>query len=1403
MGLKGLRGILFVGLVLALVVGFVGTATAQEADWSTLIEQAKSAVVLIETDKGSGSGTIISPNGYILTAAHVIKGASRVSITVEDMREYQASVVQADYEMDVAILKISANSLTWLALGNSDQARYDEEVRALGYPWPGAGRGFVATSANIEGFRTRTTTQLIQLSAAVNPGNSGGPLIDEFGRIIGVVSELWSQALFPEAPPTPFALAVTINSAKQVIPYGVLPSGPSPVQPAVTPPAHAGPIRVPEDYATIQAAMSAAGEGGEIRVSSGTYKGDIAITKPVSIEGETGIVIHGSVRVSSVNSLYLANLTIQGGMEVRDSSGVTLKSLVITGNTGDGLLTSGSSVSISDTTIQNNQGAGLVAVLQSRLMIANCSIEKNDKVGISITLGSQASIVGNRVTANGSDGIAVFGATADLRNNILRQNEGYGLNSDASATLTGAGNRAGADVPEEFSTIEAAINALNKLGGKTTAVPAGIISTAITIGPGTYNETANVVRSVDLIGAGSTSSIVLGIKVSGTAQVLIQDLAIKSDGISLEDASQVTIKDCTISENNWHGITLYDAVQATIENCTISNNGGSGVCLTDSATATVENCTISKNGYDGILITDTAQTVVENCTVSRNGGSGVSVRDSAQTELQGNLIRWNGDYGISAEDGAVLSGGDNTIPGGKVPSDFPTIQAAVNGGNEGGAIKYTPAELVKRGTIAIAPGTYEERVGIGYSVDLIGSGSERTTVRGIYVSGATQVLIQDLAVKHVINSNDRSGISIGEAARVTIRNCHISGYKGTGIFEGIGINVWFDAQAEIEDCTISENEYGVYAEAASQATIVHNIISNNLGSGIFSLSAAVTGHDNTMRNNGVDLEGNVPGSLRIPLKQVTEQQIRFPDSRYDSLQSAVDALVPGGRLVIDSGVYEAGITISKQIQITAADGAQVTLQARNETTPVFSLVHDADLIVTGVTVTKGKSGLLIASDAKATIENCTISENKDGIHLRDTAQTIIKDCTISENNDGIHISDAAQTIIKDCTISENNDGIHISDAALATIANNEISDNTHSGILALSGWISDFSGRVTGHDNTMRNNGVDLVGNVPGALRTPLESPTEPEIRFPDPRYQSLQSAVDALVPGGRLVLNSGVYEAGITISKQIQITAANGAQVTLQARNETTPGFSLVHDADLRLIGVTVTKGKSGLLLASDAKATIENCTISENEDGIQLLDTAKTMIENCTISGNRYEGIHLKGSAQATVEASTIEKNHRGIEVWNTACANINGCTISNNSEAILLLSSALTTLDTSTILGNGWGIEVSRTANVKIANCTISNGAFGLIILMSAQVTMDSCVISSNNHEGISLRGAAHMSVSSCSITNNDGYGIECNDFTGQVIGSGNYIPGPDQPDGNKEGALDPPYPGDPWPEGFLKQ
>jgi len=146
-----------------------------------------------EVPRGVGSGFIISADGYIMTNAHVVDGASEVYVTLTDKREFKAKIIGSDTRTDVALLKIDGNNLPRLAMGDSDKIRAGEWVLAIGSPF-----GLESTvTAGIISAKARDTGDylpLIQTDVAVNPGNSGGPLINLKGEVIGINSQIYSRS---------------------------------------------------------------------------------------------------------------------------------------------------------------------------------------------------------------------------------------------------------------------------------------------------------------------------------------------------------------------------------------------------------------------------------------------------------------------------------------------------------------------------------------------------------------------------------------------------------------------------------------------------------------------------------------------------------------------------------------------------------------------------------------------------------------------------------------------------------------------------------------------------------------------------------------------------------------------------------------------------------------------------------------------------------------------------------------------------------------------------------------------------------------------------------------------------------------------------------------------------------
>jgi serine protease Do len=180
-----------------------------------------------QTQRSLGSGFVIDKAGFILTNRHVIDGADDISVTLTDGKTYDAKLVGKDARTDVALLKIEPKEpLTVLALGDSDQTDVGEWVVAIGNPfglWGDGAPGGPSETAGIVSFTGRnlqlgvrgTGVDMIQTDAAINLGNSGGPLINTRGEVIGINTMIITQGV-PQSSGVGFA--VPINVAKEILP---------------------------------------------------------------------------------------------------------------------------------------------------------------------------------------------------------------------------------------------------------------------------------------------------------------------------------------------------------------------------------------------------------------------------------------------------------------------------------------------------------------------------------------------------------------------------------------------------------------------------------------------------------------------------------------------------------------------------------------------------------------------------------------------------------------------------------------------------------------------------------------------------------------------------------------------------------------------------------------------------------------------------------------------------------------------------------------------------------------------------------------------------------------------------------------------------------------------------------
>lgn len=218
---------------MALVL-FCFSFSALAKDYSRLFEELSDAVVTLHTvetgitvgktglqhttSQGLGSGVLIDGDGTILTASHVVNSANRVRVELKDGRQFAADVTSAIKEADLAVIRIERppEDLVFIEPGDSDKVRVGEEVFVIGAPY---GLKHTFTAGNLSGKRVVEQVyfgeklELLQTDAAINQGNSGGPLFSSKGDLIGIVSHIKSKSGGNEG----LGFAASINMARDLI----------------------------------------------------------------------------------------------------------------------------------------------------------------------------------------------------------------------------------------------------------------------------------------------------------------------------------------------------------------------------------------------------------------------------------------------------------------------------------------------------------------------------------------------------------------------------------------------------------------------------------------------------------------------------------------------------------------------------------------------------------------------------------------------------------------------------------------------------------------------------------------------------------------------------------------------------------------------------------------------------------------------------------------------------------------------------------------------------------------------------------------------------------------------------------------------------------------------------------
>lgn len=477
-------------------------------------------------------------------------------------------------------------------------------------------------------------------------------------------------------------------------------------------------------------------------------------------------------------------------------------------------------------------------------------------------------------------------------------------------------------------------------------------------------------------------------------------------------------------------------------------------------------------------------------------------------------------------------------------------------------------------TIVIAPGVYRERLTIEKDLRIIGAAAVQTVIDG-----------------------DGEGTVIS----ITAGNVSFSGITVTGSGSGRGVaGILAIGESEVELTAVSivdNSNVGILLRDAVQATIVGSTIERN-GHGLF-------------------LTGDVEANLYVSHVRKNQE----------------DGIELGGNAELH--LFASTIEGNVRTGITLADTARVRISASTISTNKIGLdlwdSTSAEIIAS--TIEQSTWGILVSDRAEVTIAGSTIQENRVfGISLSCGARGTIIDSTIQRNEWGIDLEGTAYLAITGSLIQNNSWGIGLGESAGASISGNRILGNEQVGIASFS------DGEVNGTENVMTENGVDLIGNLPAGLRIPLIEATEQEVRFPDPSYPGLQHAVDALLPGGRLILGSGAHLGGATIDKDLTIVAEEGAQPVLAGG---VAGLSLVGTARVEVSGLIIADGMTGVVVGSDARLQLTDSRVQHNQAaGIWLTGAGYARI-SCSLLRNNAHGVMLEPRSSVTLIENVIISN------------------------------------------------------------------------------------------------------------------------------------------------------------------
>jgi len=572
---------------------------------------------------------------------------------------------------------------------------------------------------------------------------------------------------------------------------------------------------------------------------------------------------------------------------------------------------------------------------------------------------------------------------------------------------------------------------------------------------------------------------------------------------------------------------------------------------------------------------------------------------------------------------------------------------------------------------------------------------------------------------------------------------------------------------------------------------------------------------------------------------------------FQTIQAAINAANPGDIITISPGIYEERLTIEKSLTLMGPPEGATSVKGhiviKKGTVNLLNLkllsvrfhseisieggdivsIKDCDLEDTYIIVRTETmvnvshcmfhyGGVLMwRGEPHVTVTNCTFYENKAGnyryapIYSSGRSEVQIFGTTVQSCSYTVVIEEDSQVHISKSTIRNCRDGV-----TLAGNARLELSGSTIEGVErnGLEAW---ENSHVAGTGNHFKGNGCDLVGNVPPEIRVPLREPTKEVVLFPSSEYSTLQEAVDALIPGGTLILQGGVYENGVTIDKEVEIGSVDAEDIFVGVfgefkEEEVKKGepvieglVSLIGEAKLNLRDITLKR--MGLVVGRKARASlslwsckfdeadvrafgavqlqVRNCSFVQGGD-VYLGGTAQAELSSCTFIGWRElltralaeRAIYIGASARAKATRITIEGYRTGISLEDTSSLEIRGGSIdtiwglkvSRDAEAVIrsvlfdcwdtgvTVHGGKATLERCIFQGGENGVKVWE-GSATIYDSLFYENQVGLRCKQKGKVEIEGCVLTKGRLSGVILRGG-ECRIASSVLAQNDHCGVE---------------------------------------------